>query len=103
MYNYNKNESEDKEMSRNNIKIEESKKNRIYPKFKEDKNNNNINNNDKKNYSEVEELQQKVNKSMERLKLVSQKTKEFEKEIYDYIQEEIHNEFLVYLNKIKQK
>ena len=99
----NKNESEDKEMSRNNIKIEESKKNRIYSKFKEDKNNNNINNNDKKNYSEVEELQQKVNKSMERLKIVSQKTKEFEKEIYDYIQEEIHNEFLVYLNKIKQK
>ena len=77
------------------------KKNRIYSKFKEDKNNNNIN--DKKNYSEVEELQQKVNKSMERLKIVSQKTKEFEKEIYDYIQEEIHNEFLVYLNKIKQK
>jgi hypothetical protein len=88
-------------MSRNNIKIEDSKKNRIYSKFKEDKNNNNIN--DKKNYSEVEELQQKVNKSMERLKIVSQKTKEFEKEIYDYIQEEIHNEFLVYLNKIKQK
>jgi len=62
-----------------------------------------VNNNNKKNYSEVDELQKKVNKSMERLKLVSQKAKEFEKEKYDYIQEEIHNEFLVYLNKIKQK
>jgi len=39
----NKNESEEKEMSRNNIKIEESKKNRIYSKFKEDNNNSNNN------------------------------------------------------------
>ena len=95
IYINNKNESEEKEISKINNRIDEAKKNRNYLKFKEDNNNAE----DKKNYSELEKLQQKVDKSMERLKLINQKTKEFEKEINVYIKDEIKNEFLVYLKQ----
>ena len=58
---------------------------------------------DKNAYSEVDELEYKAHKSMEKLKYSRQKVFEFEKEINNYIKEEINNEFYIYLNKVKQK
>ena len=92
----NNNDSEERDMSKINIRINEIKKT---PKFNEYKEYDNIE--EKKNYTEVEELQNKVNKSMERLKVASHLVEDFEKEIKSYIEEEIHNEFYVYLNKTK--
>ena len=92
----NNNDSEERDMSKINIRINEIKKTL---KFNEYKEYDNIE--EKKNYTEVEELQNKVNKSMERLKVASHLVEDFEKEIKSYIEEEIHNEFYVYLNKTK--
>ena len=91
--------NKDKEMTKINNRIDEIKKSIIFSKFKEDENNQE----EKKNYSEVEKLQYKVDKTMERLKKVSQKVEDFEREIKAYIKDEINNEFFVYLNKIKSK
>ena len=38
---------------------------------------------------------------MERLKKVSQKVQDFDKEMKSYIKDEVNNEFYVYLNKLK--
>ena len=92
----NKDDSDDKDTSKINIRINEIKRTQIINKLKEEDNFD-----DKKNYSEVEDLQYKVNKSMERLKIARQKVCEFEKEINTYIKDEIANEFFVYLNKTK--
>ena len=95
----NKEESEEKEMSKINIRINVIKKTRIQSRFKED---DNID--DKKNnYYEFEELEYKVNKTMEKLLLANQKATEFEKDINSYIKDEIYNELFVYISKIKQK
>ena len=89
----------DKEITKINNRINEIRKSIVFRKYKEDENNQE----DKKNYSEVEKLQYKVDKTMEKLKKVSQKVEEFEREIKAYIKDEINNEFFVYLNKIKSK
>ena len=54
-----------------------------------------------KNYKEVEELQNQVNKTMEKLKQLNINFNEFERDIDYFIKNEVKNELLVYLNKIK--
>ena len=88
----------DKDMNKIKMRIDVIKKTQNFSKFKEEENLE-----DKKNYYEVEELEHRVNKSIERLKLANQKVEDFEGEINDYIKDEINNELFVYINKIKQK
>ena len=96
---FTKEEFEEREMQKINMKITEMIKNHIFSNNKENDNNfEDIN-----AYSEVDELEYKANKSMDKLKFARQKVLEFEKEINNYIKEEINNEFFVYLNKEKQK
>lgn len=54
-----------------------------------------------KNYKEIEELQQQVNKTMDKLKQLNIDKNEFEEDINSHIKNEVRNELLVYLNKIK--
>ena len=97
----NKNKDNDKDnnkgMRRRNNRNSTIKQTILFNKFKEDENNPE----DKKNYSEVEHLQYKVDQIMERLKKVSQKVQDFDKEMKSYIKDEVNNEFYVYLNKLK--
>ena len=88
----------DKDMNKIKIRIDQIKNSQKFLKFKEEENLD-----DKKNYYEVEELQHKVNKSFQRLKHANQKFEEFEKEIKNYIKDEINNELFVYINKLKLK
>jgi hypothetical protein len=97
----NKNKDIDKdnneEMRRVNYRNSLIKQTINFNKYKEDDNSPE----DKKNYSEVEHLQYKVDQIMERLKKVSQKVQDFDKEMKAYINDEVNNEFYVYLNKLK--
>ena len=54
------------------------------------------------NYKEVEELQNQVNKTMEKLKLLNINVNEFKAEMDAFIKKEVKNELLVYLNKVKK-
>jgi hypothetical protein len=54
------------------------------------------------NYKEVEELQNQVNKTMEKLKLLNINVNEFKEEMDSFIKKEVKNELLVYLNKVKK-
>ena len=54
-----------------------------------------------KKYKEIEELQNQVNKTMEKLKQLNMNFNEFENIINSYVKDEVKNELLIYLNKAK--
>ena len=54
-----------------------------------------------KKYKEIEELQEQVNKTMEKLKQLNNSFNEFENNINGFVKDEVKNELLIYLNKVK--
>ena len=54
-----------------------------------------------KKYKEIEELQEQVNKTMEKLKQLNNSFNEFENNINGFVKDEVKNDLLIYLNKVK--
>ena len=52
-------------------------------------------------YAEIDRIQERLNKSLETLKIVNEKCKNIDKDIETFVKEEIINEILMYLSKSK--
>ena len=90
------NKDDDKNMVENNKINNEKRRHSIFfdlANFEKSKS--------EKNYKELEELQKQVNKTMEKLKQLNLDYNEFEEDIESHIKNEIRNELLIYLNKVK--
>ena len=88
--------NEDETFKENQIKPNQNKRHSILFNYS-----NIENSKSQKNYKEIEELQQQVNKTMDKLKQLNIDKNEFEEDINSHIKNEVRNELLVYLNKIK--
>ena len=88
--------NEDEAFKENQIKPNQNKRHSILFNYS-----NIENSKSQKNYKEIEELQQQVNKTMDKLKQLNIDKNEFEEDINSHIKNEVRNELLVYLNKIK--
>ena len=88
--------NEDETLKESQIKPNQNKRHSILFNYS-----NIENSKSQKNYKEIEELQQQVNKTMDKLKQLNIDKNEFEEDINSHIKNEVRNELLVYLNKIK--
>ena len=90
------NTNEDENLKENKIQRSQKKRHSIFFNYS-----NVEKSNSQKNYKEIEQLQQQVNKTMDKLKQLNIDKNEFEEDINSHIKNEVRNELLVYLNKIK--
>ena len=88
--------NEDETLKESQIKPNQNKRHSILFNYS-----NIENSKSQKNYKEIEELQQQVNKTMDKLKQLNIDKNEFEEDINSHIKNEVRNELLIYLNKIK--
>lgn len=53
-----------------------------------------------KKYVEIDRMQERLNKSLEILKIVNEKCKNIDNDIETFVKEEIINEIMIYLSKV---